>query len=64
MRDPGIRIGKKKINGKNAITENNPETAGMNYYISDLHLLHEHCICFDERPFGDLEKMHETMDEL
>ena len=23
MRDPGIRIGKKKINGKNAITENN-----------------------------------------
>ena len=34
------------------------------YYISDLHLLHEHCICFDERPFGDLEKMHETMDEL
>ena len=36
----------------------------MNYYISDLHLLHEHCICFDERPFGDLEKMHETMDEL
>ena len=36
----------------------------MNYYISDLHLLHEHCICFDERPFWDLEKMHETMDEL
>ena len=34
VRDPGIRIGKKKINGKNAITEN------------------------------DLEKMHETMDEL
>ena len=28
----------------------------MNYYISDLHLLHEHCICFDERPFGDLER--------
>ena len=25
VRDPGIRIGKKKINGKNAITENNPE---------------------------------------
>ena len=23
MREPGIRIGKKKINGKNAITENN-----------------------------------------
>ena len=34
VRDPGIRIGKKKINGKNAITEN------------------------------DLEKIHETMDEL
>ena len=34
VRDPGIRIGKKKITGKNAITEN------------------------------DLEKMHETMDEL
>ena len=34
VRDPEIRIGKKKITGKNAITEN------------------------------DLEKMHETMDEL
>ena len=34
VRDPKIRIGKKKITGENAITEN------------------------------DLEKMHETMDEL
>ena len=34
VRDPEIRIGKKKITGENAITEN------------------------------DLEKMHETMDEL
>ena len=25
VRDPGIRIGKKKINGKNAITENDLE---------------------------------------
>ena len=66
MRDPGIRIGKKKITGRNALTENDLKgvTAEMNYYISDLHLLHEHCICFDERPFGDLEKMHETMNEL
>ena len=33
----------------------------MNYYISDLHLLHKNCIRFDERPFGDLEEMHETI---
>ena len=33
----------------------------MNYYISDLHLLHKNCIRFDERPFEDLEEMHETI---
>lgn len=33
----------------------------MNYYISDLHLLHKNCIGFDERPFADLEEMHETI---
>lgn len=33
----------------------------MNYYISDLHLLHKNCIRFDERPFADLEEMHETI---
>lgn len=33
----------------------------MNYYISDLHLLHKNCIRFDERPFGDLEEMHEMI---
>ena len=33
----------------------------MNYYISDLHLLHKNCIRFDERPFEGLEEMHETI---
>ena len=33
----------------------------MNYYISDLHLMHKNCIGFDERPFADLEEMHETI---
>lgn len=33
----------------------------MNYYISDLHLLHKNCIGFDERPFADLEEMHEAI---
>ena len=33
----------------------------MNYYISDLHLFHANCIQFDNRPFEDLDEMHETM---
>ena len=33
----------------------------MNYYISDLHLFHANCIQFDNRPFVDLDDMHETM---
>ena len=33
----------------------------MNYYISDLHLFHENSIKFDNRPFANLEDMHETM---
>ena len=33
----------------------------MNYYISDLHLLHKNCIRFDERPFEGLEEKHETI---
>lgn len=35
----------------------------MNYYISDLHLFHENAIMFDQRPFGDLNEMHEVMKE-
>ena len=33
----------------------------MNYYISDLHLFHENSIRFDERPFGSLDEMHDTI---
>ena len=33
----------------------------MKYYISDLHLFHENSIKFDERPFGSLDEMHETI---
>lgn len=33
----------------------------MNYYISDLHLLHENVLRFDNRPFESLEQMHETL---
>ena len=33
----------------------------MNYYISDLHLFHANCTQFDNRPFVDLDDMHETM---
>lgn len=33
----------------------------MNYYISDLHLFHANCIQFDNRPFEDLDMMHQTI---
>lgn len=33
----------------------------MKYYISDLHLFHEATIKFDNRPFQNLEEMHETI---
>lgn len=33
----------------------------MNYYISDLHLFHKNAIRFDNRPFGNLEEMHEAI---
>lgn len=33
----------------------------MNYYISDLHLFHENCIKFDNRPFKNMDEMHEVM---
>lgn len=33
----------------------------MNYYISDLHLFHENAIKYDNRPFENLEQMHETI---
>lgn len=33
----------------------------MKYYISDLHLFHEAAIKFDNRPFKDLNEMHETI---
>lgn len=33
----------------------------MNYYISDLHLFHEASIRFDNRPFGSLDEMHESV---
>ena len=33
----------------------------MNYYISDLHLFHEACIKFDNRPFESLQEMHDTI---
>lgn len=29
----------------------------MNYYISDLHIGHENVICFDDRPFKDIDEM-------
>lgn len=31
------------------------------YYISDLHLFHSNCIRFDNRPFANLDEMHETI---
>lgn len=33
----------------------------MNYYISDLHLLHENVLRFDNRPFDTIKKMQETI---
>ena len=33
----------------------------MKYYISDLHLFHEACIRFDNRPFKSLQDMHEII---
>ncbi|MCQ2540291.1 MAG: metallophosphoesterase [Acetatifactor sp.] len=33
----------------------------MKYYISDLHLFHEACIRFDNRPFATVEEMNETI---
>jgi len=33
----------------------------VNYYISDLHLFHESCIRFDDRPFESLDAMHEAI---
>ena len=33
----------------------------MKYYISDLHLLHENSIAFDQRPFASLQEMHDTI---
>lgn len=33
----------------------------MNYYISDLHLLHENVHRFDNRPFDDIENMQEAI---
>lgn len=33
----------------------------MNYYISDLHLLHENVLRFDNRPFDTIEHMQETI---
>lgn len=31
------------------------------FYISDLHLGHENCIMFDDRPFDSCEDMHRTI---
>lgn len=33
----------------------------MEYFISDLHLFHENCIRFDDRPFDTVEQMHEAI---
>ena len=33
----------------------------MKYYISDLHIGHQNCIKFDQRPFSTLEEMHDTI---
>lgn len=33
----------------------------MNYYISDLHFLHENVLCFDNRPFDSIAQMQQTI---
>lgn len=33
----------------------------MNYYISDLHLLHENVLRFDNRPFDSITQMQQTI---
>lgn len=33
----------------------------MNYYISDLHLLHENVLRFDNRPFESIKQMQDTI---
>ena len=33
----------------------------MNHHISDLHLFHDNSIRFDNRPFVNLDDMHETI---
>lgn len=33
----------------------------MNYYISDLHLFHGNVLSFDNRPFENLDEMHEAI---
>lgn len=33
----------------------------MEYFISDLHLFHENCLRFDNRPFKNIEEMHNTI---
>ena len=33
----------------------------MDYFISDLHLWHDHVLSFDNRPFKDLDEMHATI---
>lgn len=35
----------------------------MRYYISDLHLFHENAIRFDDRPFSDIQDMHDSIRE-
>ena len=35
----------------------------MRYYISDLHLFHENAIKFDDRPFKDIQDMHDSIRE-
>lgn len=35
----------------------------MRFYISDLHLFHENAIKFDDRPFSDIQDMHDTIRE-
>lgn len=35
----------------------------MNYFISDLHLFHENCLAFDNRPFKNIDEMHKAIIE-